>query len=168
MGWLSIFGMFSAILSTVTGHILLVLEQERVMFFTNWAKLAVFSSSVLLAAQSGDVMNVAIAAALSTAGFTVGFMFYLPRMLSVSAARILLEMCPMFLAGLVMFLFVKLMHPYEIQSHFVTLIIDASIGAAVFISLLGFSWMAAGRPDGPEKRILGLVSRYLRKPVPRS
>jgi hypothetical protein len=127
-----------------------------------WARLAVFGASVLAAASVGSIVDVAMAAALSTAGFTVGCLFYLPKVLPVSATRILLEFFRIFITALVMFATVRVLHSHEIQSHFVTLPIDVATGAAVFSVILYLSWIAAGRPDGPEKRLVSILSDKLR------
>ena len=163
MVWLGIFGAFAAILSTITGHILVVLERERAMFLINWTKLAIFLASVLAAAQSNSTMNIAIAATLSTAVVTVGCIFYLPRALPVSAPRILLEMFPIFLASVAMFLVVRLFHLDTLHIPFITLSIDALVGAAVFVSILAICWVAAGQPDGLERRAIQLLSRQVQR-----
>lgn len=156
--WLGIFGTFAAIQSTVAGHILIVLDRERTVFVINWARLTVFGSSLLVAASVGTVLDIAMTAALSTAAFTVACLLYLPKVLPVSATRILLEFFRVFFCALVMFAAVKTLHSEVIQSHFVTLMIDAATGAAVFSITLGLTWIAAGRPDGPEKRVFDILS----------
>lgn len=158
VAWLGIFSAFCALQFTVAYHIYIVLQMERTVFFINWLRLAVFGSSVLLAAHFGGVVDIAMAAALSTAAFTVACLFYLPTALPVSVARVIAEIFRVFLTAVVMFIAVKLLHSYEIQSRFVTLMIDAATGAAVFGVILYVSWIAAGRPDGPEKRLASLLA----------
>ena len=157
VAWLGIFGAFAAILSTLTGHILLVLERERTMLVINWAKLAIFGISVLLAARTGDPANIAMASALSTAAITLGCAFYLPRVLPVSTGRLILDMLTILLAGVAMLLVVKLFHSSEMGGPFLSLLIDASIGAVVFVAIVGIAWIAAGRPDGLESRLMRLI-----------
>jgi lipopolysaccharide exporter len=161
MAWLSIFGAFAALQSTVAGHILIVLGRERSSFFIHWTRLIVFGSSVLVAAHFGDVVDIAMATALSTAAITIACACYLPAVLPVSAARILAEIFRVLIAGLVMFGTVKLLHRHDIPSHFVTLAIDAVTGTVVFVVLLYISWIASGRPRGPEQRVLGIVTTKL-------
>jgi lipopolysaccharide exporter len=167
MVWLSIFGAFSALQSTVAGHILVVLNRERVMFFITWSRLLLFAASVVVAARFGGVQGVAVATALATAGLTLACMLYLPRVLKVSTGRILLEMFSVFGAGLLMFVVVRLLHSDRIASPAVTLAIDALTGAIVFAAALSVSWVLAGRPDGLEKRIWGMMSNRVRLPFVR-
>jgi lipopolysaccharide exporter len=161
--WLGICGAFAAILFTLSGHILVVLDRERSMFVVSWAKLTVFGASVLVAAQTGDPVNIAMAAALSIAAFTIGYVFYLPRLIPVSATRVLMEILRVLLAGLVMFGVVRLVHSGSGLSHFINLLLEVSVGAAVFVSILYVAWLGAGKPDGPERRVLQLLSTALRK-----
>jgi hypothetical protein len=104
-----------------------------------------------------------MAGALAMAAFTLASVFVLPRVLAVSAGRILMEILRVFLTAVVMFLSVRLLHSYEIQWRLVTLMIDAATGAVVFGTVLYLSWLAAGRPDGPERRLVDLASRKLRQ-----
>ncbi|MBK7674434.1 MAG: lipopolysaccharide biosynthesis protein [Candidatus Accumulibacter sp.] len=161
--WLGVFGTFAAIQSTIAGHILIVLNRERTVFVISWLRLGVFGSSILVAAWAGTVVDVAIAGTLSTAAFTVGCLLYLPKVLPVSATRILRDFVRILLTALAMFAVVKALHSHEIESHFVTLFIDVATGAAVFSLILYVSWIAEGRPDGPENRIINLVSGTLER-----
>lgn len=157
--WLGIFGAFAALLSALTGHILIVLRREQLMFFFNWTRLALYAASVLVAAKFGGVIEIATATALSTAAITVGWLLYLPRVLPVSAARMLIEMARVLSGALIAFVAVRLLHATHIGSHALTLLIDLATGGAIFVAIIGLSWLAAGRPDGPESRLIGLLSR---------
>jgi len=163
MRWLGIFGALTAIQSTIAGHILIVLNRERSVFVITWARLILFGGSVLLAASIGTVVDIAMAATLSTAAIVVACVFYLPTALPVSGWRILLQLLRLFLTSLLMYVAVRYLHSTEIGPHWVTLIIDSATGAAIFSSILYLSWIAAGRPDGPEKRLLQLASDRLRR-----
>lgn len=159
--WLGIFGTFSAIQSTVAGHILIVLKRERAVLIITLARLVVFASSVLAAASLGTVVDIAMAAALSTGAFTMACLFYLPRALPVSAWRIVREMVRLFFAALVMLFVVRALHADSIQSHLATLVIDVLTGGVVFTAIVLLTWVATGRPDGPEKRVLAYLSTKL-------
>ena len=161
--WLGICGAFAAVLFTLTGHILVVLERERSMFFISWAKFCVFASSILVAAQTGDVENIAMAAALSIGAFTVGYVFYMPRLLPVGGTRMFLEILRIFAAGVAMFLIVRLTHYDAAPSHAISLLLDAGVGSVVFLSIVYLFWLNSGKPDGPERRVLQLLASALRK-----
>ena len=163
IGWLGVMGAFAALFSAMMGHILIVLRKEHVWFMANVLKLAVIAASVLTAAHFGGVLEIAMAAALAMAAITLASVFILPRMLTVSAGRILMEIFRVFLTALVMFLAVRLLHSYEIKWRLVTLLIDTATGVVVFGTVLYLSWLAAGRPDGPERRLVDLASRKLRQ-----
>lgn len=164
MQWLGVFGAFATILATATGHILIVLHRERLMFTVNWLRLVVLTASVLAAAPLGGMVTIAAAATVSTALVTVGWLLYLPRVLPLlSARRILAELGRVFLTALLTFVAVRWLHSVRIESHWLTLLIDTATGVAIFGTLIGASWWAAGRPDGPEKRILALVQARLRR-----
>lgn len=161
--WLGICGAFTAIFFTLAGHILVVLERERAMFFINLTKLAVFGSSLLVAAQTGDTVSIAMAAALSMGAVTLGFAFYIPRLLPVSSGRILREILPILGIALAMFFTVRQLGPTEVDSRLANLLIDMSIGATVFMALLFVSWLTSGCPDGPESRIVRMLSALLKR-----
>lgn len=153
IGWLGIFGAFASIHSAVAGHILIVRHRERAVFVITLLRLAVFGASTLLAAALGNVVDVAMAAALSTGCVIVACLFYLPKVLPVSAARLVLQVFELLLAALVMFGVVRLLHLPGIHPHFVTLTLDVVTGAVVFTAILWLYWLARGRPDGPEARL---------------
>jgi lipopolysaccharide exporter len=160
--WLGIFGTFAAIQSTVAGHILIVLHRERTVFVINWLRLVVFGSSLLIAASVGTVVNIAMTAALSTATVTVACLLYLPKVLLVSGTRILWEFFRLLLTAVAMFAVVKALHSNVIESHFLTLMLDVATGATFFSLVLYLSWIAAGRPNGAEQRMVGLVSNTIK------
>lgn len=164
MQWLGVFGAFATLLAAATGHILIVLHRERLMFTVNWLRLAVLTASVLAAAQFGGMVMIAAAATVSTALVTVGWLLYLPRVLPLlSAGRILAELGRVFLTALLTFIAVRWLHSMRIEAHWLTLLIDTATGLAIFGALMGASWWAAGRPDGPEKRIVALVQARMRR-----
>ena len=160
--WLGIFGTFAAIQSTASGHILIVLNRERAIFVIAWARLALFGASVVIAASVGTIIDIAMAAALSTAVFTLACLFYLPKVLPISVTRILVEIFRVFVAALTMFVAVRALHNDGIGSHLITLAIDVATGAMIFLAILYASWQAAGRPNGPEKHVVELLSGKLR------
>lgn len=166
IAWLGIFGTFTAIQSTVAGHILIVLARERAVFIITLARLVVFASSVIAAAKFGTVVDIAMAAALSTGVFTMACLFYLPRALPVSVWRIVQDVVRVFFAALVMFFVVRALHADSIQSHLVTLAIDVFTGGVVFTVIVVLTWAATGRPDGPEKRVLAYLSAKFGKADP--
>jgi lipopolysaccharide exporter len=164
MQWLGVFGAFATLLATATGHILIALHRERLMFTVNWLRLAVLTASVLAAAPFGGMVAIAAAATVSTALVTVGWLLYLPRVLPLlRAGRILAELGRVFLIALLTFVAVRWLHATHIESRWLTLVIDTATGSAIFATLSAARWLAAGRPDGPEKRMLDLIRNKLRR-----
>lgn len=162
MPWMGLFGAFAVVLTTVSGHILVVRHKERSMFVITWARLAVFSGSLVVTMQlGGDVVDLAMVAALSTAAVMIACLFYLPRVLDVSALGMLLEIGRVFAIGLVMFIVIRALHWSHAPFRLLSLLLDSAVGAAVYVTLVGLTWHLAGRPDGPERRIVDLMRRRL-------
>jgi O-antigen/teichoic acid export membrane protein len=159
--WLGIFGAFASLLSAVTGHILIVLKREPLMLLFNWVRLAIFTAAVIVAAHLGTVVDIAMAAALSTAIVTLAWLIYLPRVVPVPASRILVESARVLIAAGAALAAVRLLHDPAMSLRPLRLLMDLSVGASVFLALIALSWLAAGRPDGPERRLVGLLSRKL-------
>lgn len=159
--WLGIFGTFAAIQSTVAGHILIVLHRERTVFVINWLRLVVFGSSLLIAASVGTVGKHRNDSRTVDGNRHRG----VPFVPSESAARIrnadLVGFFRLLLtAGT--FAVVKALHSNVIESHFLTLMLDVATGATFFSLVLYLSWIAAGRPNGAEQRMVGLVSNTIK------
>jgi O-antigen/teichoic acid export membrane protein len=163
MMWMGLRGAFAMVLGNVSGHILVIRHKERSMFVITWARLAVFSISIALTMYfGGDVADLAIAAAASTAAVMVACLFYLPRVLDVNALRLLLEVGRVFTIGLVMFTVIRALHWSDAPIRLLSLFMDSVVGVVVYVSLIGLTWHLAGRPDGPERRIMNLARRHLR------
>lgn len=163
MPWMGLFGAFAVMQTTVAGHILVVRHKERSMFVITWARLAVFAGSLALTIKlGGGVVDLAMVAAMSTAAVMVACLFYLPRVLDVSAPGMLLEVGRVFIIGLVMFAVVRALHWSHAPFRLVSLLMDSLVGAAVYLTLIGLTWRLAGQPDGPERRVVDLVRRRLR------
>jgi O-antigen/teichoic acid export membrane protein len=159
--WLGIFGAFASLLSTVTGHILIVLKREPLMLVFNWMRLGIFTAAVVAAAYVGGAVEIAMAAAASTAAITLGWLLYQPRVVPVRAGRMLMETARILAAAAVAFAAVRFLHDPDVGPRPLRLLMDLTVGGAVFVALVGLSWLAAGRPDGPERRFIGLLSRKL-------
>jgi len=165
--WLGIGGAFVAISIILSGHILIVRGQERMMLVMNLIKLMALGGVLLVAARSGDIVTIAIAGTVVLGVITLACALYLPRILPISAVRLLREVLSNFFIGLIMFIVVRSLHLEQIEWRVVRLLMDVGVGATVFVTLLGMEWNLAGRPDGPEKRILNLIGIFLRRLAPR-
>jgi hypothetical protein len=160
MPWMSLLGAFAALMTTVSGQILVARHKERSVFVITWARLALLSGALLLIMKlGGGVRELAMVAALATAITTVGCVLYLPRVLDVSAFRLLAELGRAFGIGAIMFLGVRACHWSGAPFRLVSLTLDSLLAALIYVSLVMVTWHYAGRPDGPEKRALQLVKR---------
>jgi O-antigen/teichoic acid export membrane protein len=168
MRWLGISGAFTAIIATLTGHILIVRGRERMMSLINAIKLAILAAVLFVAAHHGDLVTIAIAVTVAQVVITVGCVLYLPRIIPISFASLATEIVWNLLIGLIMFAAISALHMDQIEWRIARLLIHAAIGCVIFTTLLGLRWVLAGRPDGPEKRIWGLISNYWHKPIVRS
>lgn len=132
------------------------------MFVITWARLAVFSTSLALTMHfGGGVAELAKVAAASTAVVMVACLLYLPRVLEVVALRLFLEVGRVFTIGLVMFVVIRALHWSDAPLRLLSLVLDSLAGIVVYVTLIGLTWHLAGRPDGPERRIMDLVRRRL-------
>ncbi len=167
VSWLGISGAFVALISILSGHILVVRGRERTMFFINCIKLAVLGCVLILASKAGDILTIAVVGTVTLGLVTVACTLYLPKVLPISAGRLLRELVSIFLFGWIMFITVKALHMEHLEWRAVRLLMDVMVGATVFVALLGMEWNLSGRPDGPERRVLGIIEVLLRRLVPR-
>jgi lipopolysaccharide exporter len=160
--WLAVFGAFAVTLHTMTGHILIVIHRESLMFKLTWLRLIAFSAAVALAGYYGEAIDVARAALASTALLTLGCMLLMPRILPLSVGDLLRPLVRTVVVAAAMYGAVVLLHPAWLPLRAVRLAVDAAVGGAVFSGLTAALWVARGKPDGIEKKLVELAGKRLR------
>jgi O-antigen/teichoic acid export membrane protein len=161
--WLALFGAFAIVLHTLTGHVLIVIHREDLMFKLTWLRLIVFSASLVLAGTYGQVLDIAKAAALSTALLMLGCLMLMPRILpQLSVWALLRSLLGALTAATLMYWAVDLLHMQAIPFRIVRLAMDVTVGATVFSSLTLVLWVARGKPDGIESKVIELVAGRVR------
>lgn len=161
--WLAVCGACGVVLHTLTGHILIVMHRESLMFRLVWLRLIVFSLSLWLAASSGQALDIARAATGATAFLMVGCLLLMPRILpQLSAWALLRSLLGTATIAAVMYGAVVLLHMPSIPFRAVRLALDVAVGATVFISLSLAWWTARGKPDGIESKLIELVRGRVR------
>ena len=156
-------GACGVVLHTLTGHILIVMHRESLMFRLVWLRLIVFSLSLWLAASSGQALDIARAATGATAFLMVGCLLLMPRILpQLSAWALLRSLLGTATIAAVMYGAVVLLHMPSIPFRAVRLALDVAVGATVFISLSLAWWTARGKPDGIESKLIELVRGRVR------
>lgn len=159
--WLAVFGAFVALNFTLGSHVLISAGKERIVFYLNWLRLIVFGSSVALAGHFGGVQEVARAATISTALFTLVPVYAVGGVLSLPAAKLFSAIGRPMSIGVAMFLVVRWFHIDHLETPLLTLGLDVLVGAAVFLGLTFASWSLLGHPSGPETRVI----EYLRQRI---
>jgi hypothetical protein len=87
--------------------------------------------------------------------------FSLRYAIPVTMREVALALWRPVVAAAVMALAVRFVHP-EAVPPIVRLGLDVAVGAAVFIAVQLGVWWSSGKPQGPERAILGLLSRARR------
>lgn len=163
--WLGIFAAFASLLSTLTGHILVVMHLERSMLFLNWFRLAVFAGAAAWASQHTGVVGIAMAAALATGAMVLPAAMYTMHKLGAPVLSTLADIVKYLVAGCIMYAAIRAAHADGLPFRALSIAWDVAVGTVVMSSLVYAFWVASGRPDGPERRILDRLAAIGRRPA---
>lgn len=161
--WLGIFAAFASIVAILTGHILVVLHLERPMLGLNWLRLVLFSGATYWASGHGGVVEIAKAAAASTAIMAIPSAIYVMHKLGASSIVALFDMTKYLCAGVATYFTIGLLHLGGIGFRPITLASDIVVGACVMTALVYGFWALDGKPSGPESRVLDMINSRLRR-----
>ncbi len=164
--WLAIYNALAAIITLMTGQILIATGYERLSAGLTWVRLAIIVPIAYMASQTGDVEGVAMAMVLASGLAVPIATAALVWSRVISLGQILNAVWRPISAVLIMALIMHVLYMDSWDHAFMRLVFAVVSGALVYGVTLVLLWMLAGRPEGPESALIGIVLR--RKPVPES
>ncbi len=133
----------------------------------NLTRVAIIGTACWMAALSGDMVAVAAAKTGVTLLFLPIALGSVARTLEIPATRMILPFIRPLAAGVSMYLVLAVLRDAGFlsgHSAFIRLLGTAAVGGIVYTSVLTGLWVVAGRPDGPERTLLGpVIRRFARR-----
>jgi O-antigen/teichoic acid export membrane protein len=163
--WLCVYSVLGCLLETMSGHILIVIGRERLSAVLTWIRLLVLLPFILIASSTGDPRQVAAAAVASSVLALPLVSHYLVVGLGISYRRLISTLWRPVVAGALMVVSVLLVPP-SFDAAVPRLILKSLLGGAAYLLALVGGWLLAGRPDGPERFILGYARERRGRMVP--
>lgn len=164
--WLALYGTFVCILEAMSGHILVVVGEERLSATLIWCRLALLVPMTIAGAILGEPTAVAVAAAFSAALALPLVGYFLARTLSIGSTQLVAALWRPWVAGGAMLGATSFVSPW-FENALPALIAKVVIGAAVYLGALIGLWYMVGKPDGPEKLAMEHLSAT-RRSTPRA
>jgi O-antigen/teichoic acid export membrane protein len=155
--WLAFFGVLRAIYGQAAS-VLLSLGHTRVLAIITWLQLLLLIPSTVVAGIGFGIIGIAVAK-LCVASVFAGLLFQsLIRKTSITVTDLARQIWRPCAAGIVMVLAVSVLPQLTTAMPLVSLIRDATCGAAVYLSVLVVLWVASGRPAGTEQFVVQLMA----------
>jgi lipopolysaccharide exporter len=159
--WLAFYGVLRATYSQA-GNVLLALGHARVMAVFTWLQIVCLIPGTYMAGRTGGTIGIAIVKLGVASVFALLLFSMLIRYTSVTAKDIVRVTWRPAAAGTFMALGLHFFH-LNLATHFSTLLVKVTVGAALYISALLILWVLSSKPSGIEHLILGeLRSRFVR------
>jgi len=112
-----------------------------------------------------DITQIAMVRALIGTLYVGAVFLLVTRILPLGFAGLVAAVIRPVLAGAVMFAIIKVMDTQDLGAPIVALTIKVIAGAAIYGLTLIALWFVSGRPDGPERTVLAIVTRKLSRQV---
>lgn len=154
--WLAIYGIFEGFFLALEPYFI-TRKTERGFALVNVLQLAVLLPALLLAAEAHGVEAIAIARALIMAATVSVLVAAVLAKGWLGPSDLLAVLWRPVLAAAAMGLAVDAVRLGAGAGHLLSLLVDVVVGAAVFTLGLLALWLAAGRPEGPERTVLAAL-----------
>lgn len=149
---LVVFGVLRCIYTTA-GAVYLALGRLRVEPALILLFIAVLVPSLVLLTEHFGVFGAALALTLATAVGLIANLLMLYRLIGLRISELLRPLARTFLATAAMAAAIRLL-PLAALPPAAAVFLGVALGAVVFLVVLAGSWLAAGRPPGPERGVL--------------
>jgi lipopolysaccharide exporter len=159
MPWLGLFAAVYGIVRTLD-MFLIATGGERASSLLALG-FALFLIPVLwFSGQQGSIVGIAATKAATAFGLVLLLGYVVTRLTAVTPGLLWAAVWPPMLAAMAMFGGVKVLQAeMPLQSHFVGLTRDATVGALLYAAVSGLIWFIRGRPSGIEQDLLTAVKR---------
>ncbi|MEM7501096.1 MAG: oligosaccharide flippase family protein [Pseudomonadota bacterium] len=157
--WLSIYSALAALLTLLTGQILIATSHERLSASLLWARLAILAPMAYFAGQAAGAEGVAKAVVAATVLAIPLAIVALTWSKVISLLQILRALWRPVIAVLIMAVAISYLHVADVKLAIVRLALDAAVGGTVYFGAVVLLWLIAGRPEGPESAIVGKLTK---------
>ncbi len=162
--WLGLFGAAAGLTFSAFPLILAAGSVKRYAQLT-WGHLIVLSAVFVIVMGARDITQIAMVRALIGTLYVGAVFLLVTRILPLGFAGLVAAVIRPVLAGAVMFAIIKVMDTQDLGAPIVALTIKVIAGAAIYGLTLIALWFVSGRPDGPERTVLAIVTRKLSRQV---
>lgn len=152
--WLAIYNAMAAIITLMTGQILIATGHEKLSASLIWIRLAIIAPLAYLGGQMSGVEGVAKAVVLATVLAIPIAVWTLAWSKVLSARQFVHAIWRPAVAVIVMALSISWLHMDQWELPLARLIFDACVGGLVFLASLVLLWAASGCPKGPESVVI--------------
>lgn len=159
---LALCGIFEGLILAIEPYFL-ARKYERSFALVNLAQVALLVPAVVLAAEHWGIDALAWVRTAVTALVATGLFAAMIRLGWLRAGDLWAALWRPSLASLAMMAAVKALHDPTISWRLLSLTHDALVGFLVYTALLILLWLAAGRPEGPERTILAMLRQRFRR-----
>ncbi len=156
--WLAVFGAFAGIIYTLT-TVLFVADKGWLVAMEGWIRLSVLAPLLYFAGQQWGVQAIAVTQTVVTGLFLPVMVYLVSRSCRIPAVELFGALLRPFVAAVVMAIVVRIVHADVPEFPALALSFDVLVGGAVFTAATLALWLAAGRPEGPERTIISSLAR---------
>ncbi len=158
--WLALLALFEGIFQMLAGNVVNVIHKEKAGLYLHIGRFIMIAPAIIVASLFGDIITIAMTAALATAAYIPITIGVAARLFGVGSWRITILFWRPVLAGMVMGLSIEALH-VSTRLPILGLVLDILVGALTYTSALLALWFLAGRPDGAERQVLDKFRKKL-------
>jgi O-antigen/teichoic acid export membrane protein len=142
-------------ISTTTGPLLMALNRVWLIVPLAWFPLPFYAAAVwFIVRGGGGIMDFAVARSAMVLAVALTSLVLAMAVSGHGLRRLGAALWRPAVCGLVMYATVKALHPHGLANPFLTLPLDAAVGAATYVSATLCLWWLCGRPEGAESDLL--------------
>lgn len=160
--YLAFSGILYAITFVMYNQILVAAGRERQAAILAWIRLLITVPILWIGLYLEDSLGLAKATIIAPLIYLPLVYHEIRQVINFSALTIVRISWRPILGALIMYLFVKLLHPESIDWAILRLISDAILGAVIYIIVVISLWILSGRPQGVEHMCINLVDKKLK------
>lgn len=163
--WLAIFSAPIAIGSNA-GNLLTALGKMRMLAVLIWCYFFILAPALVAAAIWGGIVEVAATRGCLVTVYSGALFIALKSELLLSGREIMGAVWRPIVAGIVMVMAIKTLHPGYLELPIASLVIDIAVGAVSYLATVVLLWSISGRPPGAEKTLLNYIAGVLCRQAP--
>lgn len=160
--WLAVLGAAAAIISIVT-NLLIVFKKEKMLALLGWINVILITPALFFAAEQGGVEGVAMTRVAFILVFTATIFYILIRITGIPISTIISISWRTCIASICMGIAIQGLDVFQIENHFLSLLIDAVVGAITFSLSALILWILCKKPSSAERTIVEFVFSKIKK-----